>query len=85
METARGGRGSCYNIPLNSTQASAARDALVKSIYDRLFDSLIARINESLHVHSDTKVHRSIGILDIYGFEIFEVFSRSLYHSSSLV
>lgn len=71
METSRGGRrGSVYDVPLNITQARAVRDALSKAIYSNLFDWIVQRVNQSLTARSS--VANSIGILDIYGFEIFE-------------
>ncbi|PKY07119.1 myosin-1 [Aspergillus campestris IBT 28561] len=71
METARGGRrGSIYEVPLNPAQALAVRDALSKAIYFNLFDWIVARVNQSLTAREP--VANSIGILDIYGFEIFE-------------
>uniref|UniRef100_A0A3Q3GGA1 Myosin IB n=1 Tax=Kryptolebias marmoratus TaxID=37003 RepID=A0A3Q3GGA1_KRYMA len=55
---------------LNVAQAYYARDALAKNLYSRLFSWLITRINESIRV---TKTrHKVMGVLDIYGFEIFE-------------
>ncbi|KAL4957338.1 P-loop containing nucleoside triphosphate hydrolase protein [Aspergillus filifer] len=71
METSRGGRrGSVYEVPLNTTQALAVRDALSKAIYFNLFDWIVARVNQSLTARG--AIANSIGILDIYGFEIFE-------------
>ncbi|KAJ5118070.1 Myosin-1 [Penicillium atrosanguineum] len=71
METSRGGRrGSVYEVPLNTVQASAVRDALAKAIYFNLFDWIVGRVNQSLTARSS--ITNSIGILDIYGFEIFE-------------
>ncbi|GMF81475.1 unnamed protein product [Aspergillus oryzae] len=71
METARGGRrGSVYEVPLNTVQALAVRDALSKAIYFNLFDWIVERVNQSLTAREP--VANSIGILDIYGFEIFE-------------
>ncbi|RLM00681.1 hypothetical protein CFD26_102581 [Aspergillus turcosus] len=71
METARGGRrGSVYEVPLNTVQAIAVRDALAKAIYFNLFDWIVQRVNASLTARG--QVANSIGILDIYGFEIFE-------------
>lgn len=45
--------------------------ALAKAIYDRMFKWMVTRINKTL----DTKMQRQyfIGVLDIAGFEIFEV------------
>ncbi len=71
VETSRGGRrGSVYDVPLNRTQAVAVRDALSKAIYNNLFDWIVERVNASLKARG-APAH-SIGILDIYGFEIFE-------------
>lgn len=70
METPGRG-GETFHIPLNSVQASAVRDALAKGIYSNLFDWLVDRINHSLNSLNQQK-SKSIGILDIYGFEIFE-------------
>ncbi|KAL9081725.1 MAG: hypothetical protein Q9159_007102, partial [Coniocarpon cinnabarinum] len=71
METSRGGRrGSVYEVPLNPTQATAVRDALSKAIYNNLFDWIVQRVNQSLRARGS--IAQSIGILDIYGFEIFE-------------
>jgi hypothetical protein len=53
------------------TQVVFAVGALAKATYDRLFRWLVSRINQTL----DTKLPRQffIGVLDIAGFEIFEV------------
>uniref|UniRef100_A0A8C9XU35 Unconventional myosin-Ib n=1 Tax=Sander lucioperca TaxID=283035 RepID=A0A8C9XU35_SANLU len=53
---------------LNVAQAYYARDALAKNLYSRLFSWLVTRINESIKVTR----HKVMGVLDIYGFEIFE-------------
>jgi myosin-1 len=71
VETSRGGRrGSVYEVPLNIAQATSVRDALSKAIYFNLFDWIVGRVNVSLQARGATA--HSIGILDIYGFEIFE-------------
>jgi len=71
IETSRGGRrGSAYDVPLNPAQAIAVRDALSKGIYYNMFDWIVQRVNQSLRARGT--VAYSIGILDIYGFEIFE-------------
>ena len=48
-----------------------AVSALAKALYDKMFKWLVARVNKTL----DTKSKRQffIGVLDIAGFEIFEV------------
>ncbi|KZT08699.1 uncharacterized protein LAESUDRAFT_49979 [Laetiporus sulphureus 93-53] len=71
METQRGGRrGSVYNVPLNPAQATAGRDALSKAIYNNLFEWIVSKVNQSMTPRSATA--QLIGILDIFGFEIFE-------------
>ncbi|XP_058472380.1 unconventional myosin-Ib isoform X3 [Solea solea] len=56
---------------LNVSQAYYARDALAKNLYSRLFSWLVTRINESIKAQAKTR-HKVMGVLDIYGFEIFE-------------
>lgn len=53
-------------------QASDRRDALAKFIYASLFDWLVEQLNKSVQVGAND-VWRSISILDIYGFETFQV------------
>ncbi|KAF5388509.1 hypothetical protein D9757_004712 [Collybiopsis confluens] len=71
VETQRGGRrGSVYDVPLNPAQAASGRDALAKAIYNNLFEWIVSRINVSMKPRA---AHAQvIGILDIFGFEIFE-------------
>lgn len=67
-------RGDVVTSPLNRDMSIYARDALAKAIYNRLFDWLVARINQSLQTASSKLVNKNnvLGILDIYGFEIFQ-------------
>lgn len=60
-----------YNI-LPFFQADFAIEALAKATYERMFRWLVMRINKAL---DKTKRQGAsfIGILDIAGFEIFEV------------
>uniref|UniRef100_A0A673W767 Myosin VC n=1 Tax=Salmo trutta TaxID=8032 RepID=A0A673W767_SALTR len=57
--------------PVTSKRAVNARDALAKQIYAHLFDCVIHKINAALQVPG--KQHSFIGVLDIYGFETFDV------------
>uniref|UniRef100_A0A5S6Q9V9 Myosin motor domain-containing protein n=1 Tax=Trichuris muris TaxID=70415 RepID=A0A5S6Q9V9_TRIMR len=57
---------------LNASEAAAFRDAMAKCIYERLFAHIVERINKSLFVSSSSGKERFIGVLDIYGFEIFD-------------
>ena len=56
----------------NIDQVLFSIGALAKAMYARMFDWLVVKVNLTL----DTKQKRSffIGVLDIAGFEIFEVF-----------
>ncbi|XP_030052562.1 unconventional myosin-Ig [Microcaecilia unicolor] len=60
----------------NVKDASYARDAFAKAIYERLFCWIVGRINNVIEVKNyDARIHGKntvIGVLDIYGFEIFE-------------
>ncbi|KAL6471340.1 hypothetical protein MHYP_G00199900 [Metynnis hypsauchen] len=61
--------------PLNQEQASSARDALSKAIYGRTFTWLVNKINDSLAFKDDSFSSKNasvIGLLDIYGFEVFQ-------------
>lgn len=58
--------------PLNRELAIYARDALAKAVYDRLFTWLVTRLNKSLQPHTNPRHKMVMGILDIYGFEIFQ-------------
>uniref|UniRef100_H2YMW7 Myosin motor domain-containing protein n=1 Tax=Ciona savignyi TaxID=51511 RepID=H2YMW7_CIOSA len=57
--------------PLTVEQALYARDALSKAIYGRMFDWLVSNLNRSL-TNKDLMRKNVIGLLDIYGFEIFK-------------
>ena len=52
-------------------QVSYAIGALAKAVYEKMFNWMVTRINASL----ETKQPRQyfIGVLDIAGFEIFDV------------
>ncbi|GMI77887.1 MYOSIN XI K, MYOSIN XI-17 [Hibiscus trionum] len=55
---------------LDPENAVASRDALAKTIYSRLFDWLVDKINVSIGQDPNSK--SIIGVLDIYGFESFK-------------
>ncbi|XP_055375494.1 unconventional myosin ID [Condylostylus longicornis] len=49
------------------------RDAFAKAIYERLFSWIIKKINTAIEVPKYQRGSRSvIGVLDIYGFEVFD-------------
>mmetsp|Transcript_9593 Transcript_9593/g.12531 ORF Transcript_9593/g.12531 Transcript_9593/m.12531 type:complete len:1337 (+) Transcript_9593:190-4200(+) len=83
---AAGGGVESYQVPQNTIQAHASRQAVQKDIYSRMFTLLVKRINVALQTGgNNTRLsmrkiarniaeddHLSIGVLDIYGFEIFD-------------
>uniref|UniRef100_A0A4W3KJX6 Unconventional myosin-Va n=1 Tax=Callorhinchus milii TaxID=7868 RepID=A0A4W3KJX6_CALMI len=60
-----------YIKPMPKLQAINARDALAKHIYANLFNWIVSHVNKALY--SSIKQHWFIGVLDIYGFETFEI------------
>lgn len=69
--TGQSSRSSTYNVPQNVEQAYGAKDALARDLYSRLFDWIVAKVNSALEKYK-TPFKSVIGILDIYGFEIFD-------------
>ena len=61
----------------SAEQVSYSMGAISKGLYDRLFKYLVSKCNETL----ETGLKRShfIGVLDIAGFEIFDVSRQFLY------
>lgn len=55
---------------LNVEKASYSREALVKALYHRLFLWIVKKINQQL---AQEKASKFIGVLDISGFEIFQI------------
>ncbi|CAM0943043.1 unnamed protein product [Alopecurus aequalis] len=55
---------------LDAEAAKGSRDALAKTVYSRLFDWLVNKINNSIGQDPNSKC--LIGVLDIYGFESFK-------------
>ncbi|XP_065059730.1 unconventional myosin-Ie-like [Rhopilema esculentum] len=69
MESKWGKTSETIKMTLNVEQATYTRDALAKTLYSRLFDFLVESVNKAMQKDTD---EISIGILDIYGFEIFK-------------
>ncbi|GAM19588.1 hypothetical protein SAMD00019534_027630 [Acytostelium subglobosum LB1] len=69
INTGVGKRYSVIAVPLDNAQAVFSRDALAKALYERLFQWLVSRINHEINCNEKGLV---IGILDIYGFEVFD-------------
>ncbi|WZZ79808.1 hypothetical protein YC2023_100380 [Brassica napus] len=55
---------------LDPESAVTSRDGLAKTVYSRLFDWLVNKINNSIGQDANSKC--LIGVLDIYGFESFK-------------
>lgn len=73
MESKWGKQTEQIDVTLNVEQAEFTRDAWVKDLYSRLFDFLIESVNLGMQIPKRASgIPLSIGILDIYGFEIFE-------------
>uniref|UniRef100_A0A6I8QWG1 Myosin 7a n=1 Tax=Xenopus tropicalis TaxID=8364 RepID=A0A6I8QWG1_XENTR len=69
-------RGETVSTPLSMEQALDVRDAFVKGIYGRLFVWIVDKINAAIYrpLSNEPKAaRRSIGLLDIFGFENFTV------------
>ena len=71
------------NSKLNRNDCLALRDSLTKGIYERLFNWIVRRLNYAISTEEYRKkrfeeiMHEkdrfSIGLLDIFGFEVFKI------------
>ncbi|CAL8352639.1 unnamed protein product [Lota lota] len=69
-------RGETVSTPLSMEQALDVRDAFVKGIYGRLFVWIVGKINAAIYkppTNPSKAMRRSIGLLDIFGFENFTI------------
>ena len=64
-----------FNKPLTVVEAVGACHALCKHVYAHIFDSVVARVNDCFAPATAARgaPERVIGVLDIYGFETFEL------------
>ncbi|XP_067874013.1 unconventional myosin-Ie isoform X1 [Heterodontus francisci] len=69
MDSKWGGRSETINVTLNVEQACYTRDALSKALHSHIFDYLVDSINKAMEKDHE---EYNIGVLDIYGFEIFQ-------------
>lgn len=69
MDSKWGGKSEVIDVTLNVEQACFTRDALSKALYTRLFDYLVEAVNKAMRKEVE---EYNIGVLDIYGFEIFQ-------------
>jgi len=68
-------RGEKNRILHSPEEATEAADSLGKAVYSMMFDWLVKRINDAVRDTdpTDDASRRFIGILDIFGFEIFKI------------
>lgn len=67
-------RGESVTVTMGREGAADVRDAFVKGIYGRMFVWIVNKINLAIYKPSSTQLYRtSIGVLDIFGFESFDV------------
>jgi myosin-1 len=60
------------NTPLNLVDAAASRDAFAKALYSGLFDWIVFEVNKAMVPAKKGGKEMTLGVLDIYGFEIFD-------------
>ncbi|XP_067148657.1 unconventional myosin-Ig [Apteryx mantelli] len=74
--TVAAGGGELIEKGHSTKEAAYARDACAKAIYERLFGWIVGRVNAGIAARDyDARRHGKstvIGVLDIYGFEIFD-------------
>jgi hypothetical protein len=61
------------NLARTQAQVISSLEALAKALYERSFSSLVGRINKAIDRNASADKLGFIGVLDIAGFEIFEV------------
>lgn len=71
IKSGGGKRASVAFSPYTPAAALDNRDALAKEIYNRCFDWIVATINRLMFTEN-AQASLMIGILDIFGFEIFQ-------------
>jgi myosin heavy subunit len=57
---------------LSHNMAEINRETFAKIVYDRLFDWIVSRVNVEIKKPLAGKNFKSIGLLDIFGFEVFD-------------
>jgi len=75
IESKEAARKNTIAISLNVQKACDNRDSLARQLYDKLFCEIINLVNAKSKVDALTTIghhnHKTIGLLDIFGFEIF--------------
>ena len=69
--------GQTIEVELSHVDACNVHHSLLKSIYSKLFDSVVKRINLGIstprrETQKDPSELSSVGLLDIFGFEAYE-------------
>ncbi|EPY17540.1 hypothetical protein STCU_10539 [Strigomonas culicis] len=87
LRTIERGTETVIPVPLDAQQCRSARDALAKNLYHYVFYFIVGAVNSALDRHQQqTQPHAPgaaaqamhpprtlmLGVLDIYGFEVFE-------------
>ncbi|RMX66415.1 hypothetical protein KXD40_002070 [Peronospora effusa] len=63
-------RNDSVTVPLASIEAAENCDALAKTIYSKMFDWMVVKINAAISTDG-SRIEGQIGVLDIFGFEDF--------------
>ncbi|KAE8910865.1 Myosin-10 [Phytophthora fragariae] len=63
-------RNDSVTVPLAPIEAAENRDALAKTIYSKMFDWMVVKINAAISTE-ESRIKGQIGVLDIFGFEDF--------------
>ncbi|EUB55538.1 Myosin-XV [Echinococcus granulosus] len=69
-------RAEAVRSPVNQQQARVNRDSIAKCLYSKYFELLVEELNHRLAPPTvgELEASRSISLLDIYGFEVGNVF-----------
>ena len=66
-------RGEHITMKLSPAKAQVARDSIAETIYGALFQWVVFQVNRCIEWKDSSQVESTIGVLDIFGFECFEV------------
>lgn len=60
--------------PLQKKECDNTKDSLSKYLYERMFNLIVQKLNEIIkpEEEQDPEKTGNIGLLDIYGFEVFK-------------
>ena len=64
--------GESVTSTIDCSVAVDIRDAFLKGIYGRMFVWIVDKINNAIYNPNVSGIRRSIGVLDIFGFENFD-------------